>query len=239
MLIYHGTSALAVAAILKNGIVPRALHGRSNWENCPSNEQMVYLTSTYPLYFAVCATEKEDEKFAVFEIDFRRLKTAKLYPDEDFVAQVLYQNEKTRPNVDLETFTQFVRRDIDRWRTKWRGSLDKMGTCAYQGTIPSDAILRYAEIDRPVRPELVFEMMQPSIMPINFAIKGLYYQKFVRWVFGDESELPQLEEAKGWLSHPESDERFKASIRQRVDFWTEQSSNRKGIEVHDLVLHPS
>lgn len=238
MLIYHGSTAVAIDAILKDGIVPRALNGRSNWENCPSHEQMVYLTSTYPLYFAACAADSEKDKLVVVEIDFEKLKKGKLYPDEDFIAQVLYGQDRDKFNgrsckATLEDFTKWVRNDIDSWRTRWRLSLEEMGTCAYHGTIPTDAILRYAVVDPAARPMLFFEMIQPTIMPMNYKIKGWFYQMFVRWVFGNEKELPQAAEARTLLSHEGN---LGEIARKQLKHWLAESSNRTGVEVHDLAI---
>ena len=69
MLLYHGTSERVARKALTEGLWPRALsRAPSLWERTvPSNSQLVYLTASYPGYFAANAAE-EGEKWAIIEV---------------------------------------------------------------------------------------------------------------------------------------------------------------------------
>ncbi len=51
MLLYHGTSAKYLEAILTNGVRPKG-NGSGNWERFPSRQDTVYLTDSYAFDFA-------------------------------------------------------------------------------------------------------------------------------------------------------------------------------------------
>ena len=85
MKIYHGTSSANVDKILLNGITPRG-DTESHWDRYPSRNDLVYLSTAYPFYFA-CVAAQVDEISAVFEVDTDLLDTEWMLPDEDFIAQ--------------------------------------------------------------------------------------------------------------------------------------------------------
>ena len=81
MLLYHGTSLKNLLKILSNGsITPRK--GKGNWsKGFISRKGFVYLTDTYPLYFAYTAAKGKD-KPVILEIE---VDESEIYPDEDFI----------------------------------------------------------------------------------------------------------------------------------------------------------
>ena len=79
-------------------------------------------------------------------------------------------------------------------------------------------------------------MLDSSICPLNYAIKGEYYRNLVNWFFGDREELPQVDQAKEFLEHARlvgKDDLVKIQ-KDRIEYLKEQSSNKKGIEVVSL-----
>jgi len=223
--LYHGTSAKRVWQITKKGIRPRSLTGKSNWNEVPefkSRNDMVYLTSCYPLYFAVCCTE--GNRIGIVEIDTDKLDVNKLFPDEDVIAQIL--SEQT--GVSLKETHSKVKAKLLYMHDQWETSLQAMGTCCYHGLILPEALTRYALIDLKGRGQLMLSMLDPAIAIRNYQIKGEYYKAFVAWVFGDREILPQYEETKMFIDAgiPGLERQFK--------FWEEQQSNRNGIVVVEL-----
>lgn len=229
--ICHGTSSKYVKKILKNGIVPRNTSGlKSNWEAYASKEDMVYLSTAYPFYFANSTCEG-DEMPAIFQIDLSKLNKKKFFPDEDFIAQALSQ----QMNVSIDKIHFEVRDNLKLYKKYWKASLKGLGNMAYAGTIPVEAIIRYAVVDRKKRPGLSM-FMDPSISGINFALMGGTYQRFTNWILGLEKEFPPLQSAREDLKKAESapDKNFANMFRGLVENYERESVSRDGIELVDL-----
>ena len=80
-LLYHGTSAAHLPAIVAKGLRPRRA-GPGNWgHTIASGADRVYLTSAYSLYYAAAAAD--GGAGAVLEIDTRGLRPANFVPDVD------------------------------------------------------------------------------------------------------------------------------------------------------------
>jgi hypothetical protein len=233
MKLYHGTSTKYLKHILKGGIKPRGRTGKSNWKDFPSMDKHVYLSSAYPLYFARAATNTDSgaESMVVFEIDVKRVKEGRLYPDEDFIAQALVNNDPDAYE-SLDAAQRHSIENIEGYRHHWNDSLKRMGNVSHRGRIPVSAITRYVVIDPVSRMEITMAALDPTITTLHYAIKGGFYRNLVEWIFGDREELPQVEDA----------ERFERLFRETgsegarrqkmaVDFWRKESMNRNGVEV--------
>lgn len=210
MNLYHGTSTEYLMSALKQGLRPRRQRA-SNWSQNPSRPDMVYLTTAYPFYYA---TRGQDHPtVVVFEIDATKLDEARLYPDEDFVGELIRMRDGGMPT---ESQQKAIRENLEAFQNMWRKSLAALGNCAYRGTIPPRAITRYCLFDSAARPELTFCCMDASINVMNFRFQGNELEKLVAWFFGDRKLLPQVNDA-------ETDEDRK--------LWVTQSKDRTGIEV--------
>lgn len=249
--LYHGTSVKHLAAILAEGIRPREeldaegnllQHRKGNWDEYPSIPDMVYLTTCYPLYFANTSTEKPEDSLVIFEVNLADLDEEELHPDEDVISQSLWHAEK-KENPDLtlqEAHDTVLETGIDSWQHLWREAMASLGNVGYRGTIKPELIQRYCIVHMPQmkdRWNLIMSMLDPSIHPLNFAIKGWFYEQFVRWAFGDAEELPHLTEAKQGLKDiAEHDEqeglaKMREHFTKAAEFWAEESKNHDGFEV--------
>jgi hypothetical protein len=95
-----------------------------------------------------CQTEEHQQPEVpglILEIDLTHINNHHLLPDEDFLAQVARLQKETPPK----------RSNIIEWEKRmlanqslWEASLKHLGTCAYRGTIPLEAIRRYALLER-------------------------------------------------------------------------------------------
>jgi hypothetical protein len=239
MKIYHGTNAEYLGEILRNGIKPRKLTGKDNWKHQPKEYQSVnnavYLTTAYPLYFATATSD--NLQLLVLEIDFDKLDKEKVFPDEDFLAQVLSRQKNFTLKISHKTIKKA---GLSCFQNYWEMSLKKMGTCCYMGTIEPKLITRYAVINSKIRKQLLFSMLDPSICLENYLIRGQFYENFVKWIFGDIKELPQLSEAQenekiiSVEDTKEAKGQLKKMFTQQIEFWTRESKNRDGIEVVEL-----
>lgn len=181
MTLYHGTDATAVDSILHSGLQPRTATGRSNWADnqTESLSDHVYLTSVFGPHFAKAAAHKNgdsDRRIALFEVDFERLDTNQMYPDEDFVEHATRPDyEFSNADLDLDIpdtipldpdasvveRTEVVRQHIDAVQHLWDESLERFGNCSVRGGIPPEAITRVAVAEPPRR---VWENIDTSVI---------------------------------------------------------------------------
>ncbi len=235
---YHGTSTATLDDILENGIRPRSVTGKSNWDKFKSRDDMVYLTTAYPLYFAFNAmASPEAEKCVVIEVDINKLEKKKIYPDEDFLAQVIAEVQ----GETLERVHPVIRMNLEKYRNAWRESLKNMGSVCHKGHIQVEAITRYAVVDVKHQAQLVHSCLDPTITYMNYQIMGSYYEGIVAWIMGDIAELPHVERARNDLKAGKFMERkdpknaikgFVKNCEERIEAWSKWP--RTGIEVVDM-----
>lgn len=229
--LYHGTSVEYLDVILKEGLKPR-MDRKGNWSEFPSRKDMVYLTTTYALYFANAAARG---KMAILQVDpacelDASAEENTLFPDEDFIAQSVHQQS----SMSLKDAHDWVLRNIEEFDHYWESSLEKMGTVGYRG-VPIHP-RRVAIIDPEVMERfLLLSMLDPTITPINHYIKGGFYQQFTRWVFG-EAPLPHLLESQMHYDclKESGDVRQSLVLAQNIEKLERVANDRAGIEILDL-----
>lgn len=140
--LYHGTSAKYLNAILKNGLQPRDVTKNSNYDgDFISHGDLVYLTDSHPMFYAVRAVEKEDVLILKFKVYEREL-----YPDEDYVAQVIARQQKLdRSGFDAKLRQLHASGQVNprKYQHAWRDSLKSMGTVACK-PLPASRIVAHA-----------------------------------------------------------------------------------------------
>jgi hypothetical protein len=205
MKLYHGTSESRARKIMDEGLKPRGKSGKTNWKHTvESNPKAVYLTDTYPLYFAFTACGDSDERWAVIEVDTDLLDESKLHPDEDVLEQAGRNHDGLPGSWGMVRRTRWYRKQaID--NPNWDKSLKFMGTCGYYGTIPPEAITRVVFFD-PKKHDtgFVLSCIDASISLMNFKFCSKKYKGLLRWVMGEkvkpeetgywmEDQLPEIE----------------------------------------------
>jgi hypothetical protein len=210
MKLYHGTSERFLARILANGIKPRK-NCEGNWPNCPSHPSMVYLTTAYPLYFALNAT-LDGEKALILEIESTLLHENKLFPDEDFIVEATHQSHEA------------IRKHLKNFQNYWQKSIEHLGQCCYQGTIPVEALTRYCLFDSS-RTDITMMGLDPCISVINYRFCKEKYIGLVAWLFGDQAMIPMDKEC------PKDQTKIDKLIEARREYWRQQSADRTGVEV--------
>ena len=168
MKLFHGTAERYVPGIRKHGLWPRqTLSG--NWNDLPSRHDCVYLTVSYAPYYAGCMAEK-GERWAIIEVNSDMMDEISLLPDEDFLAQALTQE------TTLEERIGWFRDNLTDFSHYWQASVERLGNCCYQGTIPPQAIRRITLVDPKDTPNLCMMALDPVITLANFALCGSSYQ---------------------------------------------------------------
>jgi hypothetical protein len=237
--LYHGTNIRYLDTILKQGLTPRQNtegEKKGNFTISPSHQDMVYMSTAYPWYYAVMAheiTKGDLTKGVVFEIDTVALDESNYYPDEDFVWQVMKEKISGLKHPD-------IRENLTDYQDMWKDSLKHSGCICHKGTIPVSAITRYCVFDFEKRANVGYEMLQPKISIENYNVAGEKYIKLNKWCFGDIDELPFLSEAKAFCEsiNNNGSEKTMQSLydhwKRCVEFWTPESMDRTGIEVVKL-----
>lgn len=241
MKLYHGTSKKHLFGILQNGITPRSVNKKSNWEEIPSNPSMVYLTNAYPLFFSAHASSEHGNIGAIVEIDTSRLDDSNFLPDEDFISQAnaAYKG-KNKKNVITDVHR--IRKELFGYQPYWENSLKRLGNCCHYGVIPAEAITRYCIVDWDKRKELVLNYTDYAVSITHYAIRGAFYRNVVKWFFGDRKLLPadMCESVDEEISDeaiaelPKGQQHLLKMIKDQRNYRIKTSKNRNGIKVAEL-----
>jgi hypothetical protein len=182
--LYQGTSERHLPKILRDGLRPRGQTRVSNWgHTVPSHMDTVYLTDSYGIHFAACATRGK-ERMAVLKIDASGLDPTRLVPDED----ALEQMGRGRDGVpgDIGRRTVHYRENAELW--PFDISLRALGTCGYRGTVEPERIKAAALLTGRAHAALVLAGIDPVICLANYSLIGQRYRNSMRWLFGDPLE---------------------------------------------------
>ena len=240
--LYHGTNYKYLDAILKKGIIPRKKK-KSQWEEYPSNPDMVYLTTAYPFYFATNTLDgDEDEKAIVFEIDGKGLSENLFYPDEDFIVQGISDEQRKKWGLPNDNFakTMKIRNSIEDYKTNWKTSINALGNVCYKGIIPPESITRYCVVDFKKRVELYFDVGDPVISIGNYGFLGEHYRRLVEWFFGDCKNYPTKNPIviPNDLTKQERETKYYKDLikmaKNQKEYVKKQSKDRTGIEVVNI-----
>lgn len=247
MLLYHGTKASVARKALTEGLRPRSETGLpSHWEEnkAPSNPDAIYLTVAYAGYFAHAADE-DGEGWGIVEVDTDRLDASLFVPDEDFLEQATRNQEVPSDDpfwrdlaeaTSMEERTAWYRENITLFAHLWGNSLEGLGNCAYQGSIPPEAITRVTVYDPKSNPTMTLAALDPLIIIINFRICGAKYKEITRWLAGYEGNpnvmspicLPvgiEIDNA------PASFQPYLATLRRQTEEFAKILADRDGITI--------
>jgi hypothetical protein len=230
---YHGTCDSNLDAILQGGIRPRG-DQVSNWPNLPIRSDLAYLANAHEFYYGLAAAG-ENLRVVVFEIELNQVETARLFPDEDYIAQSIgFSEQNARPYDDA--FAEAAATLAD-YRKSWKRSLKNFGSVAYQGTIPPTAIRRHCVVDFDSRSELLYAI-DPVLTVGAFSMMKWFYQDMTKWFFGDLEEHPSATRARTILTELENQQPaavLQDAFQPQIAFWTEQSQDRSGIDVVNVA----
>jgi len=181
VILYHGTNTANLKKILKDGICPRG-NNEGNWEHTiRSRNDMVYLTNSYAVYFAMCSMSEDDMHSMVVDPVVLEVEvdTKSLYPDEDFMEQATRNNAMWQDyfmsigHEDMTARTEYFRDNISEFQDDYTNSLKYLGNACYLGEIKPESIKRYSVLDV----GKVWEYSDPTITLMNYKICGSKYRK--------------------------------------------------------------
>ena len=181
VVLYHGTNTNNLDKILKDGLYPRG-NSEGNWTHTiRSRNDMVYLTNSYAVYFAICSIGEDDMydgfvKPVVLEVE---VDACNLYPDEDFMEQATRNNTMWQDyfmsigHEDMTARTEYFRDNISEFQDDYTNSLEYLGNACYLGEIKPESIKRYSVLDA----NKVWDYSDPTITLMNYRIMGSRYRK--------------------------------------------------------------
>ena len=183
MILYHGTSARYLKRILKKGLLPRKLTGKSNWEgDVASKEMFVYLSKCYPVYFALAAI-KDDDSLLILKVD---VEEAELYPDEDYISKCLHAHHDEFKDVHLRKINPHVA--LDDYKHHWVDSLKNNGLVSVKDGIPHDGIVDYVIMDPKECAMEILNLGGDAVpIPMNYKLYGPSYEKGLEVLFATRS----------------------------------------------------
>jgi hypothetical protein len=145
--IYHGTSAATARIALEQGLRPRGQSAGNGWGLFSAMPDRVYLTKDAPLYYAAMSVNDPSdlEKLgAVIRLDLDSLDASLLRPDEDYF---YLQNVPFATREEIKTYHDSCKDRTDQNPEMWQESFQKIGSIAYVGVIPANAILDAKFVD--------------------------------------------------------------------------------------------
>lgn len=186
VILYHGTNTDNLDKILEDGLCPRG-NNKGNWEHTiRSRNDMVYLTNSYAVYFAMCSIPKDSKASpVVLEVE---VDTKSLYPDEDFMEQATRNNAMWQDyfmsieHEDMTARTEYFRDNISEFQDDYTNSLKYLGNACYLGEIKPESIKRYSVLDD----SKVWEHSDPTITLMNYKILGSKYRKLSKKTMWEE-----------------------------------------------------
>lgn len=189
MILYHGTSARHRSSIEQNGLMPRSATGVSNWAEphdglIESKDYLVYLTTSYPVYYALGAARNDDDLLIV-EVD---VDEKDLFPDEDFLAYLADQ-QKMFPGKTLAELNQILE-PMDNCHLTM-DSLKYHGVAATR-FVARDQIKRMITISCR-ETQLILTIGGDAMpVPMNFRIFGDAYRRSIAALFDEGPEAAIL-----------------------------------------------
>lgn len=194
MVLYHGTSTKHLPRILKEGLLPRSKSkNKGNWEGeIQSKPNLVYLTTAYPVYFAMCAASepldqlgesplhvaivKKPQDLVVLKVE---VEDSDLYPDEDFIARQLHR-QGDYPSLKLPEVIKLT--DPIDYKQFALASIDYNGIAAIRSVKP-EQILDHVTIPH-TDWMLILGIGGDSMpIPMNYLFLGKFYVACVEALF--------------------------------------------------------
>jgi hypothetical protein len=105
----------------------------------------VYLTDVFPGVFAFFDSTHDNERFGIVEVDLTGLDPSNFLPCEWFLEQTSKQKAKT--GREQHRRLESLRKSLDKYKSKWKESLQRIGVCVYAGFISRKAIRRITIYD--------------------------------------------------------------------------------------------
>ena len=106
----------------------------------------VYLTDVYPGLLAFYASTNDEERFGIVEVDLTHLDPTNFLPCEWYL-EAISRQKKAKSSREHHRQLEAFKKNLDKYQTKWKDSLQRMGICVYDGFISKKCIRRITIYD--------------------------------------------------------------------------------------------
>jgi hypothetical protein len=178
----------------------------------------VYLTDIYPGLFAFYASTRGNDRFGIIEVDTAVLDSTNFLPCEWFLDQTSRQKSKT--GREQTRRLDALKKNLHKYRSKWRDSLQKTGVIVYDGFIGKKAIRRISIYDPASNPMITGTIVGARISLADYKKNRRLYHNLTRWLMGD-TILVEEWLGENWMDCPK-DEREQLA---------EQLQNKTGLDI--------
>jgi hypothetical protein len=180
--------------------------------------ESVYLSDVYPGLLAFYASTKGNDRFGIIEVETAFLDSTNFLPCEWFLDQISRQKVKTTREHTrrLETF----RKNLQKYRSKWRDSLQKTGILVYDGFIAKKAIRRISIYDPSSNPTITSTIVNSQIGPTDYKKQRRLYHNLTRWLMGDTISVEEWL-GENWMEFPKEE-------REQL---AEHLQNKSGLDI--------
>lgn len=174
--LYHGTTTRHLNSILQHGLTPRMVNQNSNFEEVPSNEELVYMTTRWHYWYAYNANEQSltkqvgEERYEMEEVEDLWRET------EDIPMYIACEVPRELLTLDEDVVYQYnIRKGMS------DGSIQRpeditLEMCLEQGTVASLA---------PITLEYINEIVILGNVDFrNYLLDGSYGQDVSNWFKG-------------------------------------------------------
>jgi hypothetical protein len=194
-ILYHVTHSGDARRILVEGLKPRRLTGRDNYEEqgLSSHPDHVYMTEGNVCFYLSRMGRTAQTSLTVLAIDTSRLDESLLYPDEDYAALCAGHIANGNWHDNSDTYREEItaaRDSIENHKHLWGASLRGYGNVAYRGIIPPTA-LRKATKDFSVSDAFDLIMVGGDYMVAAYPIAKDIADKFRDRLLGKPEEIPE------------------------------------------------
>jgi hypothetical protein len=182
------------------------------------DREPVYLSNVYPGLLAFYASTRDNERFGLIEVATSVLDAADFLPAEWYLQQASHKRSKT--NREHHRRLEAYRRNLDKYRAKWKDSLQKLGICVYDGFVARKAIRRITVYDPASNPVVTQGIVDMRLTFPDYRKHFNRYQAITRWLAGESIT------AEDWLG-----EDYLTTPKDEREQLSEQLQNKSGLDV--------
>jgi hypothetical protein len=181
-------------------------------------EMPVYLSDVYPGLLAFYASTADTDRFGILEIDTSVLDASNFLPSEWYLEQISRQRGKT--NKEQQKKRELYRRNLEKYKAKWKDALQKIGVLVYDGYIPRKAIRKITIYDPASNPVITEAMISARISLSDYKKSFARYRALTRWLTGESVTV------EDWLGDSYLD-----TPKEEREALTEQLQNKAGLDI--------